>query len=287
MPIEAVPLTANEQKLYKRLSEALKKRDDLAPATEIQLITHTRRFQHIGKDDEERYQIVLEKMVTMLKLREKYKLDTILERPWSDEKVSFESCSEVWPIFFYNRSEEGLPIMYDVLGGSGDFNKALELFMNSPEANVRLFDYLLRIQENYQRLKEKCAHKRNLETHQLYKGVLVIECKNVDFFTFNSMRKLVQKGMEETQILYPDTMRRTYLINTSWLFRGIWKVVCLFIDEITQAKIQILGGNYIDKMVADGIPLEDIPESLGGKCKMKPIMGRDLEFPELTPCPSS
>lgn len=286
MPIEAVPLTTNEVKLYQQLSKALSKRDDLAPPTEIQLITHTRRFQHLGKTDEERYTIVLEKMVTMLKLRQKYKLDTILERPWSD-KVSFETCCEVWPIFIYNRSHEGLPILYDCLGGSGDMDKATELFMNTPEGQVRLNEYILRIQENFLRVKAKCAEKRNLQTHQLYKGVLVIDLKNVGMFTFNSVRKLLQKGMEETQILYPDTMRRMYLINTSWLFRGIWNVVCLFMDEITQAKIQILGSDYLNKMVADGIPLEHIPEMLGGKCQLKPIFGRDLEFPELSPVPSS
>merc|ERR1719474_1714668 len=113
----------------------------------------------------------------MLKLREKYKLDTILERPWSDEKVSFETCCEVWPVFFYNRSEEGLPIMYDCLGGSGDMDRAVALFMNSPRGGARLNEYMLRIQENLKRVKEKCAHKRNLETHQLYKGVLVLDLK--------------------------------------------------------------------------------------------------------------
>jgi len=278
LPIEAAPLTDEEDKLYKGLKGTFSKRKDLASPTRIQLITHIRRFQNLGNTDEEKFNAVLNKLVAMLDLRKKYKLDNMLGRPWSDPKVSFETCCKAWPCFIYNRSAEGLPVFYDCLGGTGDIQKAMELFMGSAEAETRLTEFAFRLHENLARIKARCAKKRNLETHQLYKAVLVIDCKNIDLFTFNSIRILVQKVTTDVQILYPDTIRRIYLINTVWLFRGIWTIACLFVDAVTQAKVEILGADYLDKMVSDGIALEDIPEMFGGKCPAKPNIGGDLEF---------
>ena len=51
---------------------------------------------------------------------------------------------KVWPIFGYYRSAEGLPIMYDMIGGSGDLEKARKLFVDSPNAETRFTEYYLR-----------------------------------------------------------------------------------------------------------------------------------------------
>jgi len=283
MPIESVPLTADEEKLYKTLKTALAKRDELVAATEIQLISHVRRFKHLGKTQEETGRLVLEKLLAMLQYRGKLELDKILGTPWSDKEVSYEKCCEVWPIYIYNRSEEGLPIVYELLGGAGNLDLARKLFIDSPKGEARLTEYLLRIYENLRVICRRTAEKRKLTPCQLYKFVWVIDCKNIDLLTFNSIRGLVQKVAADMQLLYPDTVRRAYLINTNWLFRGVWAIACLFIDEVTQAKFQILGYDFLDQMVSHGIPLEDIPELIGGKCSLKPILGKDLEFSELSP----
>jgi len=283
MPIESVPLTADEEKLYKRLKAALAKRDDLIAATDLQLISHVRRFKHLGTTEEETSKLVLEKLVAMLQYRAKLELDKILETPWSDKEVSFEKCCEVWPIFVYKRSEEGLPVVYDLFGGSGNLDLARKLFIESPKGGARLTEYLLRIYENLRAVCRSTAEKRKLTPCQLYKFVLVIDCKNIDLLTFNSIRALVQKVTADVQLLYPDTVRRAYLINTNWLFRGVWTLACLFIDEITQAKFQILGYDFLDTIVSQGILLEEIPELVGGKCPLKPVLGKDIEFSELSP----
>lgn len=285
MPIESVALTADEEKLYKTVKTALAKRDDLIAATELQLISHVRRFKHLGKTEEETGKLVLEKLVAMLQYREKLELDKILATPWSDKEVSYEKCCEVWPIYIYNRSEEGLPIVYELIGGAGNLDQAWKLFVDSPKGEARLTNYLLRIYENLRVICRRIAEKRKLSPIQLYKFVWVIDCKNIDLLTFNSIRGIVQKVAGDMQLLYPDTVRRAYLINTNWLFRGVWALACLFIDKVAQAKFQILGYDYLDHMVSHGIALEDIPELVGGKCSLKPILGKDLEFSELSPIP--
>ena len=54
-------------------------------------------------------------------------------------------------------------------------------------------------------------------------------------------------------------------INAPWAFTTVWSFVKSLLDEVTVSKIQILGSDYI-KVLAQQIPLENIPARIGGKC---------------------
>lgn len=55
-------------------------------------------------------------------------------------------------------------------------------------------------------------------------------------------------------------------INAPWAFTTVWSFVKSLLDEVTVGKIQILGSDYI-KVLAQQIPLENIPQRIGGKCQ--------------------
>lgn len=64
---------------------------------------------------------------------------------------------------------------------------------------------------------------------------------------------------------YPETMGKFYIINAPWAFSAVWAVIKPWLDEVTVAKIDILGSGYKDKLLAQ-IPKENLPVEFGGTC---------------------
>ncbi|KIK59972.1 hypothetical protein GYMLUDRAFT_244752 [Collybiopsis luxurians FD-317 M1] len=64
---------------------------------------------------------------------------------------------------------------------------------------------------------------------------------------------------------YPECMSKFYIINAPWLFSSVWMVIKPWLDEVTVAKIAILGKDYKDTLLAQ-IPKENLPKELGGGC---------------------
>lgn len=75
-------------------------------------------------------------------------------------------------------------------------------------------------------------------------------------------------------------MGKFYVINAPFLFSTVWSIIKVFaellrlkvmslisyqgwLDPVTQAKIQILGKNYLPELTAQ-IPAENLPTDLGG-----------------------
>jgi CRAL/TRIO domain len=58
---------------------------------------------------------------------------------------------------------------------------------------------------------------------------------------------------------YPEYMGKFYIINALWLFSGVWTVIKPWLDEVTVAKITILGKD----MLLAQIPKETLPKELG------------------------
>lgn len=65
---------------------------------------------------------------------------------------------------------------------------------------------------------------------------------------------------------YPETMGKFYIINAPWAFSAVWAVIKPWLDEVTVAKIDILGSGYKDKLLAQ-IPKENLPVEFGGTCQ--------------------
>ncbi len=69
-----------------------------------------------------------------------------------------------------------------------------------------------------------------------------------------------------SQNYYPERLGRMYLINTNWLFTGVWRMVRPLLDPVTVEKIHVLGGNYQKDLLAQ-IPAENLPKEFGGSCQ--------------------
>lgn len=61
-------------------------------------------------------------------------------------------------------------------------------------------------------------------------------------------------------------MGKFYIINSPWGFSTVWSLIKGWLDEVTVAKIHILGSNYKTELIAQ-IPEENLPIEFGGTCK--------------------
>jgi hypothetical protein len=61
-------------------------------------------------------------------------------------------------------------------------------------------------------------------------------------------------------------MGKFYIINAPWTFTAVWSVIKPWLDEVTVAKVDIVGSRYVkDKLLAQ-IPKENLPAEFGGSC---------------------
>jgi hypothetical protein len=61
-------------------------------------------------------------------------------------------------------------------------------------------------------------------------------------------------------------MGKFYIINAPWAFGAIWSLIKGWLDEVTVSKIDVIGSQYKDKLLAQ-IPAENLPKVFGGTCE--------------------
>lgn len=74
-----------------------------------------------------------------------------------------------------------------------------------------------------------------------------------------------------SQDYYCESLGQMFIINTPTIFRLVWAVVNPLLEERTRRKIVILGSDYLPT-ITQLIPLENLPECLGGTSKA-PVSG--------------
>ncbi len=74
-----------------------------------------------------------------------------------------------------------------------------------------------------------------------------------------------QGKSKELQDHYPEMAHKVVIINSGYFFTGLWSVVKLFLNKLTQEKITIMGSNYMDELSKFVNP-ENLPVCIGGTC---------------------
>lgn len=98
------------------------------------------------------------------------------------------------------------------------------------------------------------------------KGYYVMDMKGFTPWKFNAeTRAFLQATIKVASDNYPESIYKTYLVNTPFVFRGVWSVISKWIDENTVRKFSLLGGekDYMPKLL-QLLDKEDIPAFLGG-----------------------
>ena len=82
---------------------------------------------------------------------------------------------------------------------------------------------------------------------------------------FGKIKTFTKIATRIAQDYYPEILGKMYILNSGFMFRGIWGVVSVWIDKKTQKKINIISGSGKKQLLAD-IDAENLPEFLGGTC---------------------
>lgn len=100
----------------------------------------------------------------------------------------------------------------------------------------------------------------------------ILDLGGVSLSNFYRVKDYVSAASSIGQNRYPETMGKFYIINAPWTFSAVWAIVKPWLDEVTVAKIEILGASYKDALMQQ-IPRENLPREFGGLCECQGIGG--------------
>ena len=75
-----------------------------------------------------------------------------------------------------------------------------------------------------------------------------------------------------------ELMSRMFLVNIPLMFAAVWKVLQMFVDDRVKAKIRFLRKADFH-ILHEFVDREQLPESLGGKCKEKLLSDKQGKRP--------
>lgn len=107
----------------------------------------------------------------------------------------------------------------------------------------------------------------------LYKHVLILD----GGITSMTMERLMfmknafeYEGTSIDSDFYPEMLYRAWIINAPLALRALWKMAKGFLNPITRAKFVVVGDVPLEKMAADGLTLDNLPNYLGGNAPNPP-----------------
>lgn len=80
------------------------------------------------------------------------------------------------------------------------------------------------------------------------------------------VKKFLKISSGITQDYYPELMHKMFIINSGFFFKGVWSVIKLWLDPVTQKKIVIISGSG-KKELLEQVGADNLPEYLGGNFK--------------------
>ncbi|PWN46600.1 putative SEC14-phosphatidylinositol/phosphatidylcholine transfer protein [Violaceomyces palustris] len=186
--------------------------------------------------------------------RKEFKVDQLYAEFEYPEKAEVD---KYYPQYYHKTDKDGRPVYIEQLGKL-DLKALYQVTTAERQIQKLVVEY-----EKFQRerLPVCSAHKGELvET-----SCTIMDLKNVGVSQFWKVSSYVQQASNIGQHYYPETMGKFYIINAPYIFTTVWSVIKGWLDPVTVEKIKILGSGYVSEL-AQQIPLENLPESLGGKC---------------------
>lgn len=194
-----------------------------------------------------------------LEFRRKHPPETIAKMPMS----SFQAMNDYYASGYSGVDFEGNPIVVEEVAKSNPE----AILANTSEDNV--IDFLV---QRFERMMYVVmpflsrVHGRRIE-----RTCLVIDLKHVktSLFLNAKVREFINICAKFGQDYYPETLGKCFIINAPFIFKTVWAVIKLALDERTVSKIFIESGSG-KTVLAKHLDLDQLPVSLGGKNQRKP-----------------
>jgi hypothetical protein len=176
------------------------------------------------------------------------------------KNFDFKEKAEVdkyYPHFYHKTDKDGRPVYIEQLG------KIDMKALNSITSQDRLLKHLVLEYEKF--IHERLPACSAQIGHPVETLCTVLDLKNVGISSFYSVKDYIAAAAKIGQDRYPECMGKFYIINAPFMFSTIWTLIKPWLDEVTVAKINILGDDY-PQVLRTQVPEENLPAFLGGKC---------------------
>mmetsp|Transcript_110244 Transcript_110244/g.237292 ORF Transcript_110244/g.237292 Transcript_110244/m.237292 type:complete len:168 (+) Transcript_110244:509-1012(+) len=94
--------------------------------------------------------------------------------------------------------------------------------------------------------------------------MVVIDINNLGYWDYtDDIKQFIQAIIALNNNSIPENLCKTIIVNSGMVFRGIWNVIKLWIDERTANKFTLLGSDYHDTL-KEFIDIDQLPDIYGG-----------------------
>jgi len=186
--------------------------------------------------------------------RKDFKVDEIVKSFDFSERAEVD---KYYPQYYHKMDKDGRPIYIERLGKV----RVSELYtVTSPE---RLLQRLVWEYEKF--ITDRLPACSRAIGHPVETSCTILDLEGVGLKQFWDVKNYVQEAAKIGQDRYPECMGKFYIINAPWAFSTVWSLIKGWLDEVTVAKIAIIGSGY-EKELLKQIPMENLPSDLRGKC---------------------
>ncbi|KAF8510074.1 CRAL-TRIO domain-containing protein [Hysterangium stoloniferum] len=177
-----------------------------------------------------------------------------------------ETVSKYWPVWYHKTDKQGRPLCVHILG-----KRDVTALYQEVDPKIHWRSLLVMLESFVRELMPACAKTSGKPVDGT---CIVVDFNGFGLRQFWEMKYLIKEALQIAQDYYPETMGRVILINTPATFSMIWAVIKPWLSQITASKVEILG--YSIDTLLEYVDAENLPSSLGGKCKCEDLGGCDL-----------
>ncbi|KAG6845858.1 hypothetical protein H0H87_002549 [Tephrocybe sp. NHM501043] len=218
---------------------------DVAKAKEM-LISAEKWRKELGVDDIEYAVVVINA----------FKADRAVHYRSFDFK-ELEEVNKYYPQYYHKMDKDGRPVYIERLG---------QLDMDALYKATTQDRLLKRLVQEYEKFRvHRIPACSKAVGHPVETSCTILDLKNVTLSNFVKVKDYVMQAASIGQNRYPECMGKFYIINAPWTFSSIWFVIKPWLDEVTAAKVDIIGTNYKNTLLKQ-IPAENLPKEFGGAC---------------------
>ena len=169
-----------------------------------------------------------------------------------------------YPRTYHKTDKFGRPIYIEMISMI-NIDKILDIIDEDGLVKMMVKDY-----EYYKKVRLPACSKAAGKA--IEQSLTILCAKDCSLSFFLKVKKMIQKSSQISQDYYPEMLGNLFIINTNFVFKMMWKVIKLFLEEKTKSKIKIEGYDYLENL-KEFVELENLPSILGGYCKCEHVEG--------------
>ncbi|KAJ6522788.1 CRAL-TRIO domain-containing protein [Mycena vulgaris] len=173
--------------------------------------------------------------------------------------AELEEVDKYYPQYYHKMDKSGRPVYIERIG---NLNMKALYACTSQE---RLLQRLVVEYESF--LTTRLTACAAATGHPVETSLTILDLGGVSLSNFIRVKDYVFAATSIGQNMYPECMGAFYIINAPWAFAAVWAAIRPWLDEVTAAKVQIVGGPkaYRPLLLAQ-INEDCLPKEFGGSC---------------------